>query len=733
VKESPQSVSRIGRYTGELSPAYVSSGLPKLLEDVPSLLKSDSAVVLSDGRNRNVKVTVADQNTTLELVVKRFARQNLLKDMLAAKRGSKAHRTWQAARFLQQHGIGTPAPVAYLERWNGSKLEESFYISEYCDGIISFKDELIRLFKEEPECACFMSLMNTVADAVSTMHLAGFQHNDLGNQNIFVERSGPGQYHNVRFLDLNRAEIKPELSTRRRARDISRIYLPSDLLRVFKDMYCRGAPPRSFEELENFYRKRYAIHSVTRKYRHPFREKALREAKKDKKTSDYPSEKDMWIWDERSSQAISILQKKDRRRYHSGRGQLKMFGDTVRSVLPVRVEYRNLMQSCYENAVDLKNRAGISLNLRGNSAKQEIELLKELGDCVPVMTRFYCHENKDVWKKQTDVIRSLAKDGHEVSIALVQDRRAVTDEGRWKQFAGWVLDSVGGVVKSVEIGHAINRVKWGVWDMKDYRRLIGDVADLPSRYPDVEFTGPAVIDFEYPFLISALKNLPAGMRFDSMSHHLYVDRRGAPENEQAGFSALEKFALARAIGKISGKCSDKLVISEVNWPIRGTGVYSPVNSPYETGGPRKGDPSVSEDEYADYMIRYLLIALCSGMVDKVYWWRLAARGFGLIDDTDDTNWRKRPAYHAFAYFISILNKASFTKKISLPDNDSGGVHMFMFNHPHKGNVYVGYSSAGYKMVSPPFKYRKVTDALGNEVPGEPNTPVMLGARPVYLE
>ena len=44
------------------------------------------------------------------------------------------------------------------------------------------------------------------------------------------------------------------------------------------------------------------------------------------------------------------------------------------------------------------------------------------------------------------------------------------------------------------------------------------------------------------------------------------------------------------------------------------------------------------------MIRYLLIALCSGMVERVYWRRLVARGFGLIDDVEPGTWRPRPAF-----------------------------------------------------------------------------------------
>ena len=122
-----------------------------------------------------------------------------------------------------------------------------------------------------------------------------------------------------------------------------------------------------------------------------------------------------------------------------------------------------------------------------------------------------------------------------------------------------------------EVAHAINRVKWGIWDCGDYRRLVAPVARLAERFPAVRFTGPAVIDFEYPFVVSALGALPRGLRFHAVSHHLYVDRRGAPENPQAGFSLLEKCAMGRAIARWSPATEDRFIVSEVNWPLLGTG------------------------------------------------------------------------------------------------------------------------------------------------------------------
>lgn len=79
------------------------------------------------------------------------------------------------------------------------------------------------------------------------------------------------------------------------------------------------------------------------------------------------------------------------------------------------------------------------------------------------------------------------------------------------------------------------------------------------------------------------------------------------------------------------------------------------------------DPSVSEDDYADYMVRYLLIALCSGIVERVFWWRLAAYGYGLVDDSNEEQWRERPAYKMLKQFLAWVGDATFVKRMELDD------------------------------------------------------------------
>ena len=645
----------VGPYGGVVSAGFGDAALRAALATIGA--RVDAADVLASGRHHNVRLSLPCQGQTLAVAVKRFGRQGWLKDRVDRRRGTKARRSWRAAEHLAAAGVGTPAPVAALDRWQGGRLVESYLLTVFQAGVCSFRDELDGLLRDDPHCSKIMDLLHCVANAVRDLHDAGFFHRDLGNQNVLLERLAPDHWGNARFIDLNRGRILDAVPLKLRARDLSRIDLPSDLFRVFKAMYYRAAPvPAAFSEWERRYRRRYRWHVRTRPVRHLVR--TLRHGVS-RGTPTRPSDRDLWIWDDRSAQAITTLRSRDKLPYYPRARPFQIAVSTVKAVGPVRREYRKLMASCFQSPVDMAGRIGMSIDPTPDTADRELALLARLGP-VPVLVRFYHHEDAARRAFRAELVTRVHAAGHAVAVALVQDRAAVRAPARWQAFARETLAAVGDKVELVEVGHAINRVKWGVWGFEDHARLLDGMEALRGAYPGVRFMGPAVIDFEYPFLAAALAR--GKFRFDVLSHLLYVDRRGAPENRQGRFDAVAKFALARAIGRWAGVKEDRLIVSEVNWPIKGTGVYSPVNSPYETAGVRANDPSVDEQTYADYMIRYLLLALCSGLVERVYWWRLVARGFGLVDDSDGVNWRERPAYGALRKLLEQVGTGTFLRR-----------------------------------------------------------------------
>ncbi|MBU1692722.1 MAG: hypothetical protein KJ726_03805 [Verrucomicrobia bacterium] len=713
-----------GRYFGQLDPAYWEPTLPEKIETLPALMKQGQPVH-AGGRSQVVRLSFSREGRPIEVAVKSFGRQSLFKNLWDRAFGTKARRSWCAADRLRERGVGTPAPIGYLERWRGPRLRECYYLSEFVPDLTSFRNELVRLYRTDPDCAKLMRLLETVARGVRALHEAGVVHGDLGNQNILLRKTADGEWSDIQFVDLNRARLRRSLSPRDRARDISRITLPSDFLRVFIEIYFGVPPPAAFLRWERCYRRAYAWHTWSRKFRHPFRTRKKRGTIRPLETT-YPPEPEIWIWDERSGQAISTLRPRDRRRYYPAADARLTVAAVARAALPVRRAYRRLMAQCYRAPVALEQRFGIALHPEEATAERELALLDGLGR-IPVMLRFYHHRGPAHWALVTRVAGEVRKRGCPVAAALVQDRAAVREPGRWNDFAAQVLAQVDGVADWVEVGHAVNRVKWGVWNLREYGRMAQGVAELAPRFPRLKFMGPAGIDFEYPAVLALLDQRPPGFRFQALSHHLYVDRRGAPETPQAGFALEEKCALARAIAAASPACEDRLILSEVNWPLQGQGVYSPVGSPYTSPGPRFDDPSVSEQDYADFMIRYLAATICSGMVERVYWWRLVARGYGLVDDTDPANWRVRPAYEQFRFFLQQLGGGRFLRRLEA----SNGERWLAFETAEGRPVVLAWSFRGPREAPRPDGCTAVLDTLGRERSGTGGT-FPLNGSPVYL-
>src|SRR5512134_3627087 len=139
-----------GRYAGEIAPAYRAPALAERLAALPALLAAPGARLITTGRNRNLRIELDLAGKSVPVMVKAFGRQGWLKDWRDARRGSKAQRTFQAAVHLHAHGAGTPEPIAYLERWQGGRLHESYYLAAYQESAETLRDALLRLFDEVP-------------------------------------------------------------------------------------------------------------------------------------------------------------------------------------------------------------------------------------------------------------------------------------------------------------------------------------------------------------------------------------------------------------------------------------------------------------------------------------------------------------------------------------------------------------------------------------------------------
>ena len=182
----------------------------------------------------------------------------------------------------------------------------------------------------------------------------------------------------------------------------------------------------------------------------------------------------------------------------------------------------------------------------------------------------------------------------------------------------------------------------------------------------------AVVNLRYP------TGAPTPL-FDGLASLLYVDRRGAPENRQLGFDTADKVRLLAAIaGTARALGSARQWISEVNWPLR-EGPHSPAGR----------SVAVDEETQADYLVRYFLLAAGGGRVERIDWWQLVAKGYGLCDPQADGSLRERPAFTALASLIRQLSGTTCHGPQAAPDR----ARALRFTRARE-EIVVGWSTGG---------------------------------------
>ena len=313
-------------------------------------------------------------------------------------------------------------------------------------------------------------------------------------------------------------------------------------------------------------------------------------------------------------------------------------------VFPLAVIFYWLTSDKKQNVGRISNASffGMSINLDKNPNVTR-QLVDDL-DVDSLLIRLPLHDIENLPDYVEFTQQYADKD---LLINILQDRRHVEDHQLLRQSLDAIFHHFAPLTHRFQIANAINRKKWAIFSMDEYLRFYKVAYDLKQqKYPQLILLGSAVIDFEYYFTIRTLFNFHR-LRFDQLSSLLYVDRRGAPENTQASLDLIKKLHLLQSIARLSPKTSTEIVITETNWPIENTAPYAPTS----------GEECVSLEDHANYLVRYYILALASGVVKNVYWHQLIAPGYGLIDNRKGLD--KYPAYYAFKTLLSTLKKAQF--------------------------------------------------------------------------
>ncbi len=681
------------------------------------------------GRNYLYQAELTRGDETLSVVVKQFRGDRIKERLRRRWRGTKARLSWEMARACLAAGIDTPEPLLLIE--SEAPTGPAFYVCRHLEGVTEARYLLRaaavgKAAEEFPEIdlATFLETLGTVA---RQLHDAGILHRDLSVGNVLIEPQGSAAPR-LWLIDLNRARQGSNPGQLARLRDLCRLALfrPEDRAHLLRG-YFRGTPSpaalRQYGALHHLFQLRHRAKAPLA----PLRKGLAGKLAPRRPHAHIPaapsgaSTRDKVVWDYLSDQPHQHATRTEKAaiRLKDLGGHLEEARTIVAALPRVWKRHRALSAGLYQQPVSWE---GMGLCLRPQPQDPEglLAAIEQLGVRKLLLRLHPWQENHD---QEEELARELVARGYELAFALPQNRDLVRDLERWRASITQIGERFAPLGHHFQIGQAINRSKWGIWRAQEYVDLFLAAAEELRQHPEVELMGPAVIDFEHHTAASLLNLRREGLHFDIVSALLYVDRRGAPESRQTGFDTVGKATLLKAIAETSRNSGPRCWITEFNWPLW-EGPHSPAGKKV----------SVDEQTAADYIVRYFLLTLACGLIERVFFWQLAARGYGLLAPTEEgtlQTGRKRPAFAAIATLHRELEGTTCEGPLPAPE----GTRLLRFTRADAGKTLVGWTTGDRSSlpvtVTLPATPNNILNRDGHELPVTGPT-VQLLSSPTYF-
>lgn len=183
-------------------------------------------------QNRNTIKAINYKEITLN--IKSFKPPHFINKIIYTYfRKSKAQRSFEHATYLNEHNIGTPTPIAYIEFKDIIGLTKSYYISEHINTPFTYRD----LVEND-------SIMIAERDEM----LKGFVHftNSLHNKQVLFKDHSPGntliekkrgKYYYY-LVDLNRMSFR-SLTLDECLQNFSRLTPKKEMVEVMSKEYAK--------------------------------------------------------------------------------------------------------------------------------------------------------------------------------------------------------------------------------------------------------------------------------------------------------------------------------------------------------------------------------------------------------------------------------------------------------------------------------------------------------------
>jgi serine/threonine protein kinase len=200
----------------------------------------------------------------VDMVVKSFRVPHLINRIAYASiRQSKAIRSYLNAIRLEEEGVCTPSPIAYIEERNGCLLGRSYYISVYIPGCNTLRD------LHDCDLGSVREIAEAFAHFTASLHAARILHRDYSPGNILYRKDGEadgsadGLAYTFCLVDINRMSFDRYIDLQTAAFTLRKLWGDVEVARYVARIY---AADRSFDAAR--LDKRLLRHRL-RFWRHP--------------------------------------------------------------------------------------------------------------------------------------------------------------------------------------------------------------------------------------------------------------------------------------------------------------------------------------------------------------------------------------------------------------------------------------------------------------------------------
>ena len=191
---------------------------------------STSGKFIADG-GRN---TIKSFNLNGEKVaIKSFKKPGFINKIIYAYfRKSKAQRSYEYARILEQNNLGTPQPVAYVCEFDFLGLTKSYYVCKNINADLTYR-ELV----QEPNFPNHETILRHFVHFTHSLHENNILFKDHSPGNTLIKKSTENNY-SFYLVDLNRMTFNA-LSFEERIKNFSRLTPKKEMVAVMSDEYAK--------------------------------------------------------------------------------------------------------------------------------------------------------------------------------------------------------------------------------------------------------------------------------------------------------------------------------------------------------------------------------------------------------------------------------------------------------------------------------------------------------------